>query len=69
MQKPQPCIVCDNGTGFDMALAVEEALARHFGVFIPVIDPGKVALHFARAMVEGVEQVIITVDQAGIGGR
>lgn len=39
------------GTGFDMAQAVEEALHRHFGVSIPVIDPGKVALHFARAMV------------------
>lgn len=39
------------GVGFDMAQAVEEALGRHFGVFIPVIDPGKVALHFARAMV------------------
>ncbi len=38
------------GTGFDMALAVEEALADRFGTYIPVIDPGKVALHFARAM-------------------
>lgn len=39
------------GTGFDMALSIEEALQSHFGAYIPVIDPGKVALHFARAMV------------------
>jgi len=39
------------GTGFDMAVAIEAALQVHFGVYIPVIDPGKVALHFARAMV------------------
>lgn len=39
------------GTGFDMALEVEQALGAEFGCYIPVIDPGKVALHFARAMV------------------
>lgn len=39
------------GTGFDMALAVEEALKDRFGVYVPVIDPGKAALHLARAMV------------------
>lgn len=39
------------GTGFDMALMIEEALQAHFGAYVPVIDPGKVALHFARAMV------------------
>ena len=39
------------GTGFDMAITIEDALKAHFGAYIPVIDPGKVALHFARAMV------------------
>lgn len=39
------------GTGFDMALSVEEALKSCFESYIPVIDPGKVALHFAKAMV------------------
>ncbi|AYD04782.1 aspartate/glutamate racemase family protein [Neorhizobium sp. NCHU2750] len=39
------------GTGFDMALSIEEALKKRFGIYVPVIDPGKVALHFARAMV------------------
>ncbi|SNB71180.1 allantoin racemase [Arboricoccus pini] len=39
------------GTGLDMAEAVEARLRAHFGLSIPVIDPGKVALHMAVAMV------------------
>lgn len=39
------------GTGFDMALSVEAALKERLGAYVPVIDPGKVALHTARAMV------------------
>ncbi|WP_119388105.1 aspartate/glutamate racemase family protein [Taklimakanibacter lacteus] len=37
------------GTGFDMASSVETALHERFGVHIPVIDPGKVAVKFAEA--------------------
>ena len=44
-------VMACTGTGFDMALEIETALKEHFGCYIPVIDPGKVALHTARAMV------------------
>lgn len=39
------------GTGLDMAKEVGAALTTHFGAYVPVIDPGRVALHTARAMV------------------
>jgi len=39
------------GTGLDMAKETEAALRTHFGAYVPVIDPGRVALHTARAMV------------------
>ncbi len=46
------CIVMGcTGTGFDMAAAVETALAARFGVHVPVIDPGRVAVAMAEAFV------------------
>jgi allantoin racemase len=39
------------GTGVDMAQAIEEAVKLRLGVYVPVIDPAKVAMKLAESLV------------------